>query len=122
MVEQYRYLETNLKNIYSIHKYIKKKFKSGYSCYHSAKKRLSSSSLTKNIKIKIHRVMILPCIMKRCETWSLTLREELRLMVSQNRVLGRIFGPKMELGNSGERKLHNDKVKIYTRKYTLFVL
>jgi len=52
---------------------------------------LSSSLLSKNIKIEIHRTIILP-VLYGCETWSLTLREERRLRVLENRVL-RIFRP-----------------------------
>jgi hypothetical protein len=50
---------------------------------------LSSSSLSKNLKIKIYGSIILPVVLYGCETWSLTLREEHRL-----RVLRGIFGPK----------------------------
>jgi len=53
---------------------------------------LSSSLLSKNIKIKIHRNIILPVVLYGCETWSLTLREECRLMVFTNRVLRELFG------------------------------
>jgi hypothetical protein len=67
---------------------------------------LSSSELSKNIKIKTHSTIILPVVSYGCEIWSLTLREEPRLRVSENRVLRRIFGPKRE-GIMGElRKLH----------------
>jgi len=55
---------------------------------------MSSSLLSKNIKIKIYRTIILPIVLYGCETWSLTLREEDRLRVFENRVLRRIFGPK----------------------------
>jgi hypothetical protein len=55
---------------------------------------LSSSLLYKNLKIKIYRSIILPIVLYGCETWSLTLREECRLKVFENRVLRRIFGPK----------------------------
>ena len=57
---------------------------------------VSSSLLSKNLKIKIYRTIILPVVLYGCETWSLTLREERRLKVFGNRVLGRIFGPKRE--------------------------
>ena len=50
--------------------------------------------LYKNVKIKIHRTIILPVVLYGCETCSLTLREERRLRVSENRVLRRMFGPK----------------------------
>jgi hypothetical protein len=50
--------------------------------------------LSKNIKMKIYKRIILPDVLYGCETWSLTLREELRLWVFENRALRRIFGPK----------------------------
>ena len=49
-----------------------------------------------NLKIKIYRKIILPVVLYGCETWSLTMREEHRLRVSENRVLRRIFGPKRD--------------------------
>ena len=55
---------------------------------------LSSSLLSKNLKIKIYRNIILPVVLYGCETWSLTLREERRLRAFENRVLRRVFGPK----------------------------
>ena len=57
---------------------------------------LYSSSLTKNIKIKIYRTIILPVALYGCETWSLALKEECRLRVSENRILRRILGPKRD--------------------------
>ena len=57
---------------------------------------LSSSLLSKNIKIKIYRNIILPVVLFGCETWSLTLREECRLRMFENRVLRRIFWPKRD--------------------------
>jgi len=63
-------------------------------CYHSVQNLLSSSLLSKNIKIKIYRTIILPVVLYGCETWSLTLREETRLRVLEKRLLRRIFGPK----------------------------
>jgi len=59
-------------------------------------KLLSSRLLSKNLKIKIYRIIILPVVMYGCETWSLTLREERRLRVFENRVLRRVFGPRRD--------------------------
>jgi hypothetical protein len=59
--------------------------------------------------MKIYKTIILPVVLYGCETWSLTLREEHRLRVSENRVLRRIFGPKREEDGSW-RKLHNDEL------------
>ena len=73
---------------------------------------LSSSSLSsENIKVKIYRTIFSPVVLYGCETWSLTMREERRLRVFENRVLRRIFGPKRD-GLTGEwRKLHNEELK-----------
>jgi hypothetical protein len=64
---------------------------------------------SKNLKIKIHKTVILPVVLYGCETWSLTLREEHRLRVFENKMLRRIFGPKREEDGSW-RKLHNDEL------------
>jgi hypothetical protein len=71
---------------------------------------LSSRLISKNLNIKINKTVILPVVLYGCGTWSLTLREEHRLRVFENRVL-RIFGPKREEGGSW-RKLHNDELHI----------
>jgi hypothetical protein len=57
---------------------------------------LSSRLLSRNVKVKIYKTIILPVILYGCETWSLTLREEHRLRVFENRVLRRIFGSKRD--------------------------
>jgi hypothetical protein len=71
---------------------------------------LSSSLLiSKNLKIKIYKTVILPVVLYGCETWCLTSVEEHRLRVFENRVLRKIFGPKREEDGSW-RKLHNDEL------------
>jgi hypothetical protein len=57
---------------------------------------LSSSLLSRKVKVKIYKIIILPVVLYGCETWSLTLREEHRLRVFEIRVLRRIFGPKRD--------------------------
>jgi len=71
---------------------------------------LSSSLVSKNLKIKIYRTIILPVFLYGCETWSLTVREELRLRVFENGVLRRIFGPKRDEVRREWRKLHNEEL------------
>jgi hypothetical protein len=68
----------------------------GNACYHSVENVLSSRLLSKNIKIRIYKTIILPVALYGCETWSLTLREEHRLRVFENRLLRRIFGPRRD--------------------------
>jgi hypothetical protein len=59
------------------------------------------------LKVKIYKTIILPVVLYGCETWSLTLTEEHRLRVFENRVLRRIFGPTREEVTGEWRKLHN---------------
>jgi hypothetical protein len=65
--------------------------------------------VSRSLKIKIYKTVILTAVLYGCETWSLTLREERRLRVFENRVLRKIFGPKREKDGSW-RKLHNDEL------------
>jgi hypothetical protein len=71
---------------------------------------LSSCLLSKNITIRIYKTIILPVVLYGCETWSLTLREERRLRVFENRVLRRIFGSKRVELTGDWRKLHNEEL------------
>ena len=66
--------------------------------------------LTKNIKLKINRTIVLPVVFYGCETWSLTLREEGRLRTFEKRVLRRILGPKRDEVTGEWRKLHNEEL------------
>jgi hypothetical protein len=67
-------------------------------------------SVVKNLKMRIYKTIILPVIFYGCETWSLTLREEHRLRVFENKVLRRVFGPKRDEVSGGWRKLHNEEL------------
>jgi hypothetical protein len=58
----------------------------------------------------MYKTIILPVVLYGCETWSLTLREEHRPRVFENRVLGRIFGPKRVEVTGEWRKLHNEEL------------
>jgi hypothetical protein len=92
-----------------IHDEIKNRLNSGNACYYSVQNLLSSHLISKNLKIKTHKAVILPVVLYGCETWSLTLREEQRLRVFENSVLRRICGAKREEDGSW-RKLHNDEL------------
>jgi hypothetical protein len=71
---------------------------------------LSSLLLSRNVKVKIYKTIILPFVLYGCETWSLTLREEHRPRVFENGVLRRIFGPKRDEVTGEWRKLHNEEL------------
>ena len=68
---------------------------------------LSSSLLSKNLKIEIHRNIILPVVVYECEIWSIKLRKKRRLSVFENRVLRKIFGPNRIKVTKEWRKLHH---------------
>jgi hypothetical protein len=88
---------------------IKSRLNSGNACYYSVQNLLCFRLISKNLKIKIYKTVILPVVLYGCETWSLTLRQEHRLRVSENRVLRRIFGPEREEHGSW-RQLRNDEL------------
>jgi len=64
----------------------------------------------KILKIKIYRTIILPIVLYGCETWWLTLREERKLRVFENKVLRRIFGPRRDEVKGEWRRLHNEEL------------
>jgi hypothetical protein len=80
-VEKFRYLGTTLTNLNDIHDEIKSILNSGNACYYSVQNILSSRLVSKHLKIKTYKTVILPVVLYGCETWSLTLREEHRLRV-----------------------------------------
>jgi hypothetical protein len=71
---------------------------------------VSSNLLSKNIKIKTQRTVALPAVLYGCETWSLTLKEERRLRVFENRLLRKTFGPKKDEVTGEWRRLHNEEL------------
>jgi len=92
-VEEFKYLEATFTHRNSIREEIKSRLKSGNACYHSVQNLSSSRLLSKNLKIKIQRNVILPIVLYGCDTWSLTLREECRLRVFESRVKQSCYRP-----------------------------
>jgi hypothetical protein len=70
---------------------IKSRLKLGNACYYLVQNLLSSRLLSKNLKIQIYRTIILPVVLYGCEAWSLTMREERRMKVFENRVLRSVW-------------------------------
>jgi hypothetical protein len=88
-----------------MHEEIKSRLNSENACYHSVQ-----SLLSRKVKVKIYKTIILPVVLYMCETSSLTLWEEHRLNVFENRVLRRIFGLKTEEIAGEKRKLHSGEL------------
>ena len=105
-VEEFKYLGTTLTDQNCIQEEFKSRLKSGNFCCRSVQNIFSSGLLSKNLKINMYRTIILPV----CETWSLTLREERRPRVFENRVLRRIFSSKKDEVTREWRKLHNKQL------------
>ena len=110
-MEEFKYLGTTLTNQNSIAEEIKSRLRSGNACYHSVQNPLSSRLLSKNLKIKVYRTIILPVVLYGCETWSLTLREERKLRVFENMVL-RILGPRRDKVTGEWRRLRNEELNV----------
>ena len=91
-MEEFKYLGTTLTDQNFLQEEIKSRLKSGNACNHLLQNLLSSRLLSKKLKIKLFRNIILPVVYV-CETWLLTLREECRLRVFEYRMLRRIFRP-----------------------------
>ena len=106
----FKYFGTILTNQNSIAEEIKNGLRSGSVCYHSVQNLLSSRLLSKNVKIKIYRTIILPVVLYGCETWSLKLLEERKLRVFENKMLRRIFGPRRDEVTGDWRRLHNEEL------------
>jgi hypothetical protein len=99
-VSQFKYLGTTVTN-----QEVKIRLNSSNACYQNL---LSSHLLSKNVKVRIYKTIILPVVLYGCETWSLTLKEEHELRVFEKRVLRRIFRAKRDGVTGGWRKLHNE--------------
>jgi len=113
-MEEFKYLGKTLTYKNYILEEIKRRLNSRNACYHSLQNLLSSSLLSRNLKIKIHRTIILPVVLHGCETFSFTLSEERRLRMFENRLLKRIFGPKWEEVTGEWSKLHEDLNDLYS--------
>jgi hypothetical protein len=112
-VAEFKYLGTILTNQNSIQEEIKCRLKLWNDCYNSVQNLLPSSLLSKTLKIKIrvYRTIIVSVVLYGFETWSLTLREERRLRVFENRVLRRVFGPKRDEVTGEWRKLRKEELR-----------
>ncbi|KAJ4427741.1 hypothetical protein ANN_25394 [Periplaneta americana] len=109
-VEKFKYLGATVTNINNTREEIKHRINMGNACYYSVEKLLSSSLLSKNLKVRIYKTVILPVVLYACETWTVTLREEHRLRVFENKVLRKIFGAKRDEVTGEWRKLHNTEL------------
>jgi hypothetical protein len=109
-VAQFKYLGVALTKQNLIQEEIKRRLNLGNACSHSILNLSSSRVLSKNLKIRICKTIILSLDLYECETWSLILREEQRVRVFENRVLRRIFGSKRDDVIGGWRKLHKEEL------------
>jgi hypothetical protein len=103
-------LGTAVTKLYLILEEIKRRLNSGDKCYHSVQNLLSSRLLSKNLKIRLYKNIILHVVLYGCKTWFLTLWEVHSVKVFENRVLRRIFGPKRDGVTGRWRKLYTEEL------------
>ncbi|KAJ4435570.1 hypothetical protein ANN_18186 [Periplaneta americana] len=109
-VEKFKYLGATVTNINDIQEEVKRRMNMGNACYCSVERLLSSSLLSKSLRVGIYETVVLPVVLYGCETWTLTLRKEHRLRVFENKVLRKIFGAKRDEVTEEWRKLHNTEM------------
>ena len=109
-MENFKYLGVMVTNTNDIHEEIKRIINMGNACYYLLEKILSSRLLSKKLKVKTYKTIILPIVLYGFETLSLTLREEHRLRVFDNKVFRKIFRAKKGEITGEWRKLHNTEL------------
>jgi hypothetical protein len=100
-VSKFKYFGTTATNKNLIHVEIKSRLNSDNICYHSVHKLLSSRLLSINVNVNMYKTIILPLVLYGCETLSVTLMEAHGLTILENRVLRRIFRPKINITIGG---------------------
>ena len=106
-MEKFKYVVVTVTNTNDIREEIKPRLNMGNACYYSLEKILSSRLLSRKLKVNTYKTIILVVVLYGCETWSLTLKEEYRLRVFENKVLRKIFGAKRDEITGEWRKLHH---------------
>jgi hypothetical protein len=109
-MSHFKYLGMTVTNQNLIQEEIKRRLNSGNTSYHSVQNLFSPHLLSQSLKIRIYKTVILPVVLYGCENMSLTLREEHRLQVFENRVLRRMFKLKRDEVTGGWKKLHNEEL------------
>jgi hypothetical protein len=109
-VPQFKYLGMTVTSKNLVWEESKRRLNTGNACYHSVQNLVYSCLLSKNVEVRIYKTIMLPVVLYGCGTWYLTVKEEHKLRVFENRVLGSIFGPKKDGVIGGWRKLHNEEL------------
>ena len=110
-VEKFKYLGETVTNTNDIREEIKPRINKRSACYYSLEKILSPRLLSKKLKVNTFKTIIRPIILYTGKTWSLTLREEHRLRVFENKVLRKISEAKRDEMTGEWRKLHNAELR-----------
>ena len=119
-MKNFKYLGSLVSNQNSLQEEIKCRLKAGNSCYYLVQGLLSSRLYSKNLIIKIYKI-ILPVVLYGCEAWFIKWREESRLRVFENRILRRKCGPNRD-ANGEWRRFQNDELHTLYRSSNMIRL
>jgi hypothetical protein len=109
-VNKFKYLGAYITSRNEVAEEIKSRLVSGNACFFSVQKLLASRLISRKLKLKLYRTVILPVILYGCESWSTTLADEHKLRVFENKVLRKIYGPKRDEITGEWRRLHNEEL------------
>ena len=109
-VNKFKYLGAYVTSKNEVTEEIKSRLASGNACFYSVQKLLTSRLISRKLKLKIYRTVILPVILYGCESWSTTVADEQKLRVFENKILRKIYGPKRDEMTGEWRRLHNEEL------------
>jgi len=109
-VSNFKYLGSILNQTNEIREELKKRINLGNACFYSVNKLLGSRVLSKRLKIRVYKTIILPVVLYGSEAWSLTLQDEKKFRVFENKILRKIFGAKRDEETGEWRTLHNEEL------------
>lgn len=118
-VESFKYLGATVTNLNMMEKEITVRIASANKSYYSLMPLMKRKSITRYTKIRLYNTVIRPVVLYACETWSLTKKQQQRILVFENNILRRITGPIFDEGEQRWRRRHNAEIRATTKQESI---